>query len=89
VDEIVRSLLRTAGVEAAANGTALAALSALRASPPSGQRLAPEMIEKLSAAETAAWLADADKRGQKLIDAIEQVLATIAKAHKETCVCAF
>jgi hypothetical protein len=89
VDEIVRSLLRTAGVEAAANGTALAALSALRASPPNGQRLAPEMIEKLSAAETAAWLADADKRGQKLIDAIEQVLATIAKAHKETCVCAF
>jgi hypothetical protein len=88
-DEIVRALLKAAGSDAALDGAALTALAALRASPGNGQRLAPEMIGKLSAAETAAWLADADKRGQKLVQAIEQVLGTIANAHKETCVCAF
>jgi len=89
-DEIVRVLLKAAGIDAAPESApALTALAALRASLRNGQRLEPDMIKKLSAAETAAWLVDADRRGQKLIDAIEQTLATISTAHKETCVCAF
>lgn len=88
--EIVRALLKAADFEAAPEDAhALAALAALRASLRNGQRLEPELVEKLSVAETAAWLADAERRGQKLIDAIEQTLATIATVHKETCVCAF
>ncbi len=89
-DEIVYALIKAAGVEPAANGAnALASLAELRASLRNGRGLEGGMDEKLSVAETAAWLADADRRGQKLIDAIEQTLATIATAHKETCVCAF
>ncbi len=89
-DEIVRALLKSAGSEPDSNGThVLAALAELRASLRNGQRLEPDMIENLSVAETAAWLADADRRGQKLVQAIEQVLSAIAAAHKETCVCAF
>ena len=86
IDEIVGALLQSAKIEAPANGTsALAALAGLR----DGRRLEPELVQKLSVAETAAWLAETDRRGQKLVQAIEQVLATIATAHKETCVCAF
>jgi len=89
-DEIVRALIKATGVEATSNGAnALAALAELRASSGNGQPFTADMIEKLSVAETAAWLADADRRGQQLLQAIEQVLATIAGAHKESCTCAF
>jgi hypothetical protein len=43
----------------------------------------------LSLVETAAWLAEADRRGQVLVLAIEQTLSAISAAHKESCVCAF
>ena len=70
-----------------ANG-ALAALASARAA--FGARLpAPAVTRKFSLAETAAWLEDADRRGQKLSRAIEEVLSKIATAHKESCVCAF
>jgi hypothetical protein len=89
-DDIVYALIKAAGLETEANGTnALASLAELRASLRNGRRLEADMDEKLSVAETAAWLAFADRRGQTLVDAIEQTLSTIATAHKETCVCAF
>lgn len=88
VEEIARALAKTAGVDVSADASAFTVLAELR-SASNGRRLEPAQIEKLSVAETAAWLADADRRGQKLVQAIEQVLATIASAHKETCVCAF
>jgi hypothetical protein len=43
----------------------------------------------LSLIETATWLAEADRRGQALKRAIDDVLAAIGTAHKESCVCAF
>ena len=49
----------------------------------------PAALRTLSLVETAAWLAETDKRGQALQRAIDRVLASIATAHKESCVCAF
>jgi hypothetical protein len=49
----------------------------------------PATMRTLSLVETAAWLAETDKRGQALQRAIDRVLASIAFAHKESCVCAF
>jgi hypothetical protein len=49
----------------------------------------PDALRALSLAETAAWLAETDRRGQALARAIEEVLAAIGTAHKESCVCAF
>jgi hypothetical protein len=51
--------------------------------------LLPDVLRALSLTETAAWLADADARGQALKRAIEEILQTISTAHKETCVCAY
>jgi hypothetical protein len=52
-------------------------------------RFDPALMRKFSLAETAAWLAEADRRGQKLAQSIEQILTTISTAHKESCNCAF
>jgi hypothetical protein len=52
-------------------------------------KLDPDAARTLSLVETAAWLAETDRRGRKLVQAIEEVLAAIATAHKESCVCAF
>ena len=49
----------------------------------------PNAARALSLIETAAWLAEADQRGQALKRSIEQVLSAIGAAHKESCVCAF
>jgi hypothetical protein len=49
----------------------------------------PNVLRTLSLVETAAWLADADQRGQAVRRAIEDVLSAIGAAHKESCVCAF
>jgi hypothetical protein len=87
-DEIARALAKAIGVDVSPEAGALAVLAQLR-SASNGRRWEPAQIQKLSVAETAAWLADADRRGQRLVQAIEQVLASIASAHKETCVCAF
>jgi hypothetical protein len=43
----------------------------------------------LSLIETAAWLSEADRGGQALKRAIDDVLTAIGSAHKESCVCAF
>jgi hypothetical protein len=88
VDEIARALAKAIGVEVSDDASAFTVLAELRATS-NGRRLEPAQVEKLSVVETAAWLADADRRGQQLVQAIELVLATIASAHKETCVCAF
>ena len=49
----------------------------------------PSAARALSLIETAAWLVQADQRGQALKHSIEQVFAAIGAAHKESCVCAF
>jgi hypothetical protein len=49
----------------------------------------PNVARALSLIETAAWLVEADQRGQALKRSIEQVLTAIGAAHKESCVCAF
>jgi hypothetical protein len=87
-DEISRALAKAVGVDVSADASAFTVLGELR-SASNGRWFEPAQVEKLSVVETAAWLADADQRGQKLVQTIEQVLATIAAAHKETCVCAF
>lgn len=86
---LVRLLVKDAKLKPndEANG-ALPALASARAA--FGGRLpAPAIARKFSLAETAAWLEDADRRGQNLSRAIEEVLSKIATAHKESCVCAF
>jgi len=52
------------------------------------RKLSSEEARQLSLVETAAWLNVADRRAQKLAQAIEQVLSTLATAQKETCICA-
>lgn len=90
IDEIVRALAGAAGIESAAERAgALAALADVRAALRGQPAPAPELLRKLSLAETAAWLAEADTRGERLARAIEQVLEAIAAAHRESCVCAF
>jgi hypothetical protein len=49
----------------------------------------PNALRTLSLVETAAWLAEADQRGQAVRRAIEEVLSAIGAAQKESCVCAF
>jgi hypothetical protein len=49
----------------------------------------PNAARALSLIETAAWLVEADQRGQSLKRSIERVLTAIGTAHKESCVCAF
>jgi hypothetical protein len=49
----------------------------------------PNAARALSLIETAAWLVQADQRGQALKHSIEQVFAAIGAAHKDSCVCAF
>lgn len=89
VESIVRLLAEAAEVEI--NLDNAGALSALADAPAMLRDHKPDadMIRKFSLAETAAWLVEADRRGQKLVQAIEQVLSTITNAHKESCVCAF
>lgn len=67
----------------------LASLAAARAASGRGRDLSPETARALALAETAAWLAETDRRGQVLAGRIEAVLSTISTAHRETCVCAF
>ena len=89
VEAIVRFLIKAGEIEVSQeNGGALSALADARVAL-RDRKLDADMIRKLSLAETAAWLTEADRRGQKLVQSLEQVLSTIAKAHKESCVCAF
>ncbi|MEX2128327.1 MAG: hypothetical protein WD871_08810 [Xanthobacteraceae bacterium] len=67
----------------------LAALASAREMLSRERKLEADDARKLSLAETAAWLAETDRRGQALMQSIEGVLASIVGAHKESCVCAF
>ncbi len=67
----------------------LAALSYARASLDSEKKPDAAQMETLSLAETAAVLAEAAKRVEKLSGSIDATLAAIATAAKETCVCAY
>jgi hypothetical protein len=96
-DEDLAMLVRraTAGLATNANGgetsapTPLAALAAARGVLTSATKTDPDMLRALSLVETAAWLAETDRRGQALTRAVDEVLAAIGTAHKESCVCAF
>jgi hypothetical protein len=69
--------------------SALAALTAARASLDPERKLEPEATEALSVAETAAVLAAAAARAEKFAAAIHAMLAAISLAARETCVCAY
>jgi hypothetical protein len=85
----------TADLATTANGgetsarTPLAALAAARGELANAPRMEPDVLRALSLVETAAWLAETDRRGQALTRAIDEVLVAISTAHKESCVCAF
>jgi hypothetical protein len=90
IARIVRRAIEKAGRKAPDEAASpLAGLSAARA------LLDPEMkpdalqMKALSLAETAAVLAEATKRVEKVSGAINATLAAIATAAKETCVCAY
>ncbi|MCC6948042.1 MAG: hypothetical protein IT539_09785 [Bradyrhizobiaceae bacterium] len=70
-----------------ASDSVFGALGAVRATFLRERKASPEEMQQLSLVETAAWLDDADRRGQKLAQTIEQVLSTLASAQKETCIC--
>lgn len=90
VEAIVMRLAEEAGVEPLPQDTAaLAGIAAIRGGVNSLRQLDAGLLRKLALAETAAWLAETDKRGQALLQAIDQTIAKISDAHKETCVCAF
>ncbi len=80
---------KAADLETGENASAWATLAAARAALAKDRKLPPEQAEALSLVETAAWLAETDKRAQALAITIEQTFSTIAAAHKESCVCAF
>jgi hypothetical protein len=88
VEEVVSSLLKSAEINKADDRLGpLALLADARAR--SRGKFDAETTRKFSLAETAAWLAETDRRGQKLAQSIEQILSTIATAHMESCNCAF
>jgi hypothetical protein len=68
--------------------SALAVLVTAHRSAPQTKR-PPDLARAISLIETAAWLAEADRRGQALMRSIEAVLSFISDSHKESCVCAF
>jgi hypothetical protein len=90
VEAIVRFLAKSAELEINPdNAGALLVLAEARTLMRTDRKIDADMIRKFSLAETAAWLAEADRRGLKLAQSIEQTLSTIADAHKEKCICAF
>jgi hypothetical protein len=88
VRELVQALQKEAEINKADDNLGpLSLLADARAR--SRGRFDAALTRKFSLAETAAWLAEADRRGQKLVQSIEQILSTISTAHKESCNCAF
>jgi hypothetical protein len=88
VEEIVNALLKAAEINKADDRIGpLALLADARAR--SRGKFDAETTKKFSLAETAAWLDETDKRGQKLAQSIEQILKKITHAHTESCNCAF
>jgi hypothetical protein len=88
VEEVVSSLLKSAEINKADDRLGpLALLADARAR--SRGKFDAETTRKISLAETAAWLAETDRRGPTLAQSIEQILSTIATAPKESCNCAF
>lgn len=70
------------------NISTLAVLAAARSSL-KNRTVDGEQEQALSLVETAAWLAESEGRGRALARSFEAAYATIATAHKESCVCAF
>jgi hypothetical protein len=87
--EVVRALAKEAQADGIEDGTLPLSVLASARNALAKARAEPALSRKLSMAETAAWLAETDSRGRALLQTIEGVLGEIAKAHKETCVCAF
>jgi hypothetical protein len=88
VQELVQALQKEAEINKADDKLGpLSLLADARAR--SRGRFDAALARKFSLAETAAWLAEADLRGQKLAQSIERILSTISTAHKESCNCAF
>ena len=87
---IVRRAIEKAGLKAPDETVSpLAALASARTSLESEKQPDAAQMETLSLAETAAVLAEAVKRVEKLSGSIDATLAAIATAAKETCVCAY
>jgi len=87
---IVRRAIETAGLKVSDETVSpLAGLSAARASLDPEKKPTAAQMETLSLTETAAVLAEAAKRVEKVSGAISATLAAIAIAAKETCTCAY
>jgi hypothetical protein len=87
---IVRRAIEKAGLKVPdETSSPLAALSSARASLNSEKKPDAVQMETLSLAETAAVLAEAANRVEKLARSIDATLAAIATAAKETCLCAY
>jgi len=87
---IVRRAIETAGLKVSDETVSpLAGLSAARASLDPEKKPTAAQMETLSLTETAAVLAEAAKRVEKVSGAISSTLAAITIAAKETCVCAY
>ena len=87
---IVRRAIEKAGLKVPDETVSLlAGLSSARASLDPDKKPDAAQLETLSLAETAAVLAEAAKRVEKVSGAINATLAAIATAAKETCVCAY
>ena len=87
---IVRRAIENAGLKVPDETVPpLAGLSSARASLDPDKKPDASQMETLSLAETAAVLAEAAKRAEKVSGAINATLAAIATAAKETCVCAY
>jgi hypothetical protein len=89
--QIARRLAEKAGVEGVEkDASALAILARTRAFLiEKDRKIEGDEAQAFSLTETAAWLAEAEKRSQALSGAFDATLSAIAAAHKETCVCAY
>jgi hypothetical protein len=87
---VVRRAIERVGIESDRIGTSpLHALAAARAALGPDRTLEPALAEALSIAETAAVLAEATRRIDRVGGAIDMTLSAIADAARTSCVCAY
>ena len=87
--KIARRAVKAAGLESGEDNAAVFTILAAARASSKERALEKDQAEALSLAETAAWLAEADRRARALAATFEQAFAMISNAHRESCVCAF
>jgi hypothetical protein len=89
LDLLARRIAQAIGLEAREENASVFAILAAARALLKNRALDQEQAEALSLIETAAWLAESERRGQALVNSFETAYATISTAHGESCVCAF